>query len=96
MSSIWSQGKPFWMNVHPSSLNSYPGHNGTMVHIQHFGIHRVTCHQKQGDPLGLLLFELMLQRIISAVDIDVECIQMLFHAWFLDDGVLAETKSAVL
>ena len=27
---------------------------------------------------------------------DVECIQMLFNAWFLNDGVLAGTKSAVL
>ena len=52
--------------------------------------------RSRGDPLGPLLFALMLQRIISAVDIDVECIQMLFHAWFLDDGMLAGTKSAVL
>ena len=26
---------------------------------------------------------------------DVECLEMLFHAWFLDDGVQASTKSAV-
>ena len=51
---------------------------------------------QQGDPVGPLLFALVLQRIIFAVDIDVECIQILFHAWFLDDEVLAGTKSAVL
>ena len=51
---------------------------------------------QQGDPLGPLLFALVLQKIISAVDMDVECIQMLFNTWFLDDGVLAGTKSAVL
>ena len=51
---------------------------------------------QQGDPPGPLLFALVLQKIISAVDMDVECIQMLFNAWFLDDGVLAGTKSAVL
>ena len=51
---------------------------------------------QQGDPLGPLLFALVLQKIISAVDMDDECIQMLFNAWFLDDGVLAGTKSAVL
>eukprot|EP00731_Ephydatia_muelleri_P013255 Em0007g565a len=51
---------------------------------------------QQGDPLGPLLFALVLQKIISVVDMDVECIQMLFNAWFLDDGVLAGTKSAVL
>ena len=49
-----------------------------------------------GDPLGPLLFALVLQKIISAVDVDVECIEMLFNAWFLDDGVLAGPKSAVL
>ena len=51
---------------------------------------------QQGDPLGPLLFALVLQNIISAVDVDVECIEMLFNAWFLDDGVLAGPKSAVL
>ena len=51
---------------------------------------------QQGDPLGPLLFALVLQKIISVVDMDVECIHMLFNAWFLDDGVLAGTKSAVL
>lgn len=49
----------------------------------------------QGDPLGPLLFALVLQRIISVVDMDDECLKMLFHAWLLDDGVLAGTKSAV-
>ena len=33
---------------------------------------------------------------VLRVDMDVECIQMLFNAWFLDDGVLAGTKYAVL
>ena len=51
---------------------------------------------QQGDPLGPLLFALVLQKIISAVDVDVECIEMLFNAWFLDYGVLAGPKSAVL
>ena len=51
---------------------------------------------QQGDLLGPLLFALVLQKIIPAVDMDVKCIQMLFNAWFLDDGVLAGTKSAVL
>ena len=71
-----------------------------MVHIEHCGrILWVACHQNQGvlqgDPLGPLLFALVLQRIISVVDMDDECLKMLFHAWLLDDGVLAGTKSAV-
>ena len=33
---------------------------------------------QQGNPLGPLPFALVLQRIITDVDIDVECIQMLF------------------
>ena len=46
--------------------------------------------------LGPLFFAFVLQKIISAVDIDDECIGLLFHASFLDDGLLAGSTSAVL
>ena len=42
---------------------------------------------QQRDPLGPLHFALVLQKIISVVNMDVECIQMLLNASFLDDGV---------
>ena len=44
---------------------------------------------QQGDPLGPLLFSLVLHKIASAVDSDNECLNLLFQAWFLDDGVIA-------
>ena len=51
---------------------------------------------QQGDPLGPLLFSLVLQRLISSIDADDDCIQVLFQAWYLDDGVLTGRRSAVL
>ncbi|KAL5517642.1 hypothetical protein EMCRGX_G003228 [Ephydatia muelleri] len=51
---------------------------------------------QQGDPLGPLLFSLVLQRLISSIDADDDCIQVLFQAWYLDDEVLTGRRSAVL
>ena len=49
---------------------------------------------QQGDPLGSLLFALVLHKVISAIDTDDEC--LLYQAWYMDDGVLAGKRSAVL
>ena len=51
---------------------------------------------QQGDPLDPLLFALVLQRLISSIDADDDCIQVLFQAWYIDDGVLTGRRSAVL
>ena len=51
---------------------------------------------QQGDPLGPLLFSLVLQRLISSIDADDDCIQVLFQAWYLGNGVLTGRRSAVL
>ena len=51
---------------------------------------------QQGDPLGPMLFALVLQKLISTIDADDECLQLLLQAWYLDDGVLAGKRSAVL
>ena len=42
---------------------------------------------QQGDPLGPLFFVLVLHKAVSAIDEDDECLDLLFQAWFLDDGV---------
>eukprot|EP00731_Ephydatia_muelleri_P017772 Em0010g870a len=49
---------------------------------------------QQGDPLGSLLFALVLHKVISAIDTDDECLDLLYQAWYMDDGVLAG-KSAL-
>ena len=51
---------------------------------------------QQGDPLGPLFFALVLHKVVSAIDADDECLDLLFQAWFLDDGVLAGKKSSAL
>ena len=51
---------------------------------------------QQGDPLGPLLFALVLQKIITTINADDECLHILFQVWYLDDGVLAGSKSAIL
>ena len=48
---------------------------------------------QQGDPLGPLLFSLVLHKIASAVDFDDEWLNLIFQAWFLDDGVIADRRS---
>eukprot|EP00731_Ephydatia_muelleri_P033046 Em0025g2a len=50
----------------------------------------------KGDPLGPLLFALVLHKLISSVDADDECMDLLYQAWYLDDGALAGNRPAVL
>eukprot|EP00731_Ephydatia_muelleri_P002044 Em0001g2044a len=51
---------------------------------------------QQGDPLGPLLFCLVLQKVLSAIASDPNCFDVLFHAWYIDDGVIAGSKQAVV
>ena len=51
---------------------------------------------QQGDPLGPLLFALVLHKLISSVDADDECMDLFYQAWYLDDGALAGNRPAVL
>ena len=46
---------------------------------------------QQGDPLGP--FALVLHKVVSAIDADDECLDLLFQAWFLD---VAGKKASVL
>ena len=50
---------------------------------------------QQGDPLGPLLFCLVLQQIILAIAEDVDCESLLFHHWYIDDGVVAGPVAAI-
>ncbi|KAL5502976.1 hypothetical protein EMCRGX_G009844 [Ephydatia muelleri] len=51
---------------------------------------------QQGDPLGPLLFALVLHKVISVIDADDECLDLLYQAWYMDVCVLAGNRSAVL
>ena len=44
---------------------------------------------QQGDPLGPLLFCLVLQQVVSTIAKDADCASLLFHKWYIDDGVVA-------
>eukprot|EP00731_Ephydatia_muelleri_P032462 Em0024g6a len=51
---------------------------------------------QQGDPIGPLFFSLVLHKVIAAIDADDDCLCLILQAWYLDDGVLAGPKHAVL
>ena len=44
---------------------------------------------QQGDPLGPLLFCLVLHKVVTAIAADSICSQLSFHSWYIDDGVIA-------
>ena len=37
-------------------------------------------------PLGPFLFSLALRKLVSSIDADDECIDLLLQAWYMDDG----------
>ena len=51
---------------------------------------------QQGDPLGPLFFALVLHKVIAAIDADDDYLRLILQAWYLDDGVLAGPRQAVL
>ena len=50
---------------------------------------------QQGDPLGPLLFSLVLNILVMKVARDSACSNLPFHAWYLDDGVIAGPRSSL-
>ena len=48
---------------------------------------------QQGDPLGPLLFSLVLNIVIKVIATHPECCDLCYHAWYLDDGVFAGPSS---
>ena len=48
-----------------------------------------------GDPLGPLLFCLVLQKVVSAISADDRCAELLFPAWYMDDVVVAGPSCAI-
>ena len=50
---------------------------------------------QQGDPLGPLLFALVLHCIILKISADPQCKELLLNCWYLDDGALAGPRDAL-
>ena len=50
---------------------------------------------QQGDPLGPLLFCLVLQQVVSTIAEDADCASLLFHKWYIHDGVVAGPIAAI-
>ena len=51
---------------------------------------------QQGDPLGPMLFALVLRKLVSSIEADDGCFDLSLNLWYLDDGVLAGERSAVV
>ena len=45
--------------------------------------------------MGPFLFALVLHKVAGAIKEDTECSQLLYQAWYLDDGILAGKKSSI-
>ena len=45
---------------------------------------------------GPLLFSLVLHKLVSSIDTDDDWLDLLYQAWYLDDGVLAGNRKSVL
>ena len=50
---------------------------------------------QQGDPLGPLFFCLVLHKLVATIVSDEEASYLLYHKWYMDDGVVAGTGNAV-
>ena len=46
---------------------------------------------QQGDPLGPLFFCLVLHKFVATIVSDDEASHLLYHKWYMDDGVVAGT-----
>ncbi|XP_019859057.1 PREDICTED: uncharacterized protein LOC109587260, partial [Amphimedon queenslandica] len=52
------------------------------------------CGVQQGDPLGPLAFSILLLPLIERIKAEVP--ELLLHAWYLDDGILCGSPTALL
>ena len=50
---------------------------------------------QQRDPLGPLFFCLVLHKLVATIASDKEASHLLYHKWYMDDGVVAGTRDAV-
>ena len=51
---------------------------------------------QQGDPLGPVLFALVLRKLVSGIEAHGGCFELRLNLWYLDDGLLAGERSAAV
>ena len=51
---------------------------------------------QQGDPLGPMLFALVLHKLVTSFEADDDCHHILLNAWFLEYDVIAGDRSVVV
>ena len=51
---------------------------------------------QQGDPLGPLLYSLVLHATVQAIVADPQCTDLTSNCWYLDDGVFAGTRASLI
>ena len=68
----------------------------TTLLLSAMGTLRSESGVQQGDPLGPLLFCLVLHKVVTAIAADSICSQLSFHSCYMDDGVIAGPKQAAL
>ena len=92
-------------HVRPSCLSAlYTSQNSTLgfcgqhpILLHPMGTLTSECGVQQGDPLGPLLFCLVLNILVKDICSDPNCanLSLSFHSWYLDDGVVAGPSLAV-
>ena len=50
---------------------------------------------QQGDPMGLLIFRLVLHKLVATIASVEEASHLLYHKWYIVDRVVAGTWNAV-
>ena len=82
--------------MHPTFSPPPPMDN--MVHLFLWHSMRTLTSEagvQQGDPLGPFYFALVLHHLVLSISKDDSCQDLLFNAWYLDDGVVAGPSTSV-
>ena len=81
--------------IFPSSSHGPSGATASTLSWHSTGKLTSEAGVQQGDPLGPFYFTLVLHHLVLTITKDDNRQDLLFNAWFLDDGVVAGPSSSV-